>query len=165
MLSAVFEPAIPASERPQNHALGRAAARIGRTEYWCYNWADTSGPRLTAEWSIGERCPACRHVKRSEWQADASCRINLHTAGVRRHNEKRRCPAMFRTHSTSRRISFAWPYHLACTLVRNHAIFYNSTWVLQSMPVFWDVALCRVRSSQRFEVFYFLIFHGHAVQE
>jgi len=31
------------------------------------------------------------------------------------------------------------------------------------MPVFWDVALCWVRSSQHFEVSYFLILHGHAV--
>jgi len=33
MPTAVFEPAIPASDRPQIHALGRAATEIGHSIY------------------------------------------------------------------------------------------------------------------------------------
>ena len=36
MLAAGFEPAIPASERPQAHAIDRAATGIGYI--WLYQW-------------------------------------------------------------------------------------------------------------------------------
>jgi len=38
MLRAGFEPAIPASERPLTHALGRAVAAIGTLPYYGINW-------------------------------------------------------------------------------------------------------------------------------
>ena len=165
MLPAGFEPAIPASERPQTHALDRAATGIGETDYWCYklSWHKWNPTNRRMEYRRALPRVPSRETARVASRCELSdkppyswCQMSW---------RKMALSAMFRTHSTSRRMSFAWPYHLARTLVRKHAIFYISTRALQRMPIFWDVALCWVRSSERFEASYCLIFNGLAVQE
>lgn len=42
------------------------------------HWTKTRGLRLTSKWNSGERCAACRHMKRSEWRANTSCQIKYY---------------------------------------------------------------------------------------
>ena len=65
MLSAGFEPANPASERPQTHALDRAVTEFGPTElnngYWLhFIWGEYWN--LLLEFSSGPHLPKTTHI-------------------------------------------------------------------------------------------------------
>ena len=62
-----FEPAIPANERPQTHALGRAATGIGILD-WCWS----SNPNLCL--GGAPRSVACKYLK--------SAHVNQSTEGL-----------------------------------------------------------------------------------
>jgi hypothetical protein len=86
MASAVFEPAILASERPQTNALDRAASGIGfRDLYFSPHYiGESSSTRMRLVWCVESREAGGVHT--GFWWGDPTNRNHLQYLGFKRDN-------------------------------------------------------------------------------